>query len=106
MELNVPPEPREIKESIKKYRSVMSSIPTDIEYDSLAVWYNNKLSSYLWRHWKSVLESYGYTWQRFTKVIKHATEDIIEWALYDKLGWVELVKRLETLLERYSIVKR
>jgi len=105
MELDVPPEPREIKESIKKYRGVLGSTP-DIEYDSLAVWYNNQLSSYLWRHWKSTLESYGYTWQRFIKVVKYTTEDIIEWALYDKLGWAELVKRLVALLERYSVVKR
>lgn len=101
MELPIPPEPEEIKEFIKKQRGKLSSEP-DINHDSLAVWYLNKLPSYLWRYWKTYLEDAGYTWQKFVKVMKYATDDIIDWALYDNLGWEELVKRLTRLLERYA----
>jgi len=101
MELPIPPEPREIKEFIKKHRGKLGSEP-DIDYDSLAVWYLNKLPSYLWKYWKSNLESLGYTWPKFIKVVKYATDDIIDWALYDNLEWNGLVKRLSKLLERYA----
>jgi len=104
MQLPVPPEPKEIKESIKRYRSVFNSVP-DVEYDSLAVWYNNQLPSYLWRYWKAILEGYGYTWQKFVKVMRYATENIIDWALYDNLEWNELIKRISKLLERYAATK-
>jgi len=50
----------------------------------------------------AVLEGYGYTWQRFIKIMKYATENIIDWALYDDLEWGELVKILSKLLERYA----
>ena len=100
MELPIPPEPREIKEFIKRQRDKFGSVP-DIDHDSLAVWYLNKLPSYLWKYWKSSLESAGYTWQKFIKVVKYATDDIIDWALYDNLEWNRLVKRLSRLLERY-----
>jgi len=105
MELPVPPEPKEIKEFIKKQRGKLGSAP-DIDHDSLAVWYLNKLPSYLWRHWKSNLEDFGCTWQKFVKVVKYATDDIIDWALYDSLSWNELVKKLARLLKRYVSVKR
>ena len=105
MELPIPPEPKEIKEFIKKQRGKLGSVP-DIDHDSLAVWYLNKLPSYLWRYWKSGLESVGYTWQKFIKVVKYATDDIIDWALYDNLEWDELVKKLVRLLERYASVRR
>ncbi len=104
MDLPVPPEPKEIKEFIKRHREKLSSAP-DINHDSLAVWYLNKLPSYLWRYWKSSLESKGYTWQKFVKVLKYATDDIIDWALYDNLEWNGLLKKLAKLLERYSTVR-
>jgi len=104
-DLPIPPEPKEIKEFIKRHRERLSSVP-DINHDSLAVWYLNKLPSYLWRYWKYSLESMGYTWQKFVKVMKYATDDIIDWALYDNLEWGELVKKLSRLLERYASVRR
>ncbi|WFO74941.1 hypothetical protein J4526_07665 [Desulfurococcaceae archaeon MEX13E-LK6-19] len=104
MDLPVPPEPKDIKIFIKEQRKRLGSAP-DIDYDSLAVWYLNKLPSYLWRHWKQVLESKGYTWQKFIKVLKYSTNDVIEWALYDKLEWNELVNRLSNILNRYATIK-
>jgi len=102
--LPAPPEPKEIKEFIKKLRGKLGLVP-DINHDSLAVWYLNKLPSYLWKYWKPDLESAGYTWQKFIKVMKYATDDIIDWALYDNLKWNELVKKLVRLLERYASVR-
>jgi len=105
MELPIPPEPKEIKEFIKRQRGKFGSVP-DIDHDSLSVWYLNRLPSYLWKYWKTVLENAGYTWQKFIKVIKYATDDIIDWALYDNLEWNGLVKKLAKLLERYASVRR
>ena len=105
MDLPVPPEPKDIKMFIKEQRKRLGP-ESNIDYDSLAVWYLNKLPSYLWKHWKIHLESKGYTWQRFVKVLKYSTSDIIEWALYDNLEWDKLVNRLAELLDRYATMRR
>ncbi|MEM1611279.1 MAG: hypothetical protein QXQ57_06510 [Sulfolobales archaeon] len=104
IDLPFPPEPRDIKEFMREQRKRLGSSP-DIDHDSLAVWYLNKFPSYLWEYWKPSLEAVGYTWQRFVKVLKYATNDIIEWALYDSIEWDELVKRLARILERYSVAR-
>jgi hypothetical protein len=102
--LPIPPEPEEIKRFIREHRMRLQSEP-DIDLDSLAVWYLNRLPSYLWGVWKKDLEDRGYTWQRFVKILRYATSDVIEWALYDNLEWEDLVYRLIKLLERYAPIK-
>jgi len=105
MGLGVPREPVEIKEFIRVVRARLGG-GADVDYDSLAVWAFNRLPKYLWDEWKGELKLRGITWQKFLRILRMHTSDIIEWALYDKLGWVELVERLVALLERYSSAKR
>ena len=104
MELRIPPEPRDIKAFIREVRGRLgaSGVSDDIDWDSLAVWYLNKLPSYLWRHWKTVLEGHGYTWQRFLKVIKLHTNDAVLWALSGELSWREFIENVATTLKRYA----
>jgi len=45
--------------------------------------------------------SYGYTWQKFLRVLKLHTNDIILWALESKISWKELVSRITDTLRRY-----
>ena len=102
MGLPTPPEPQDIKSFIREQRKQWGNIP-DIDCDALAVWAFNKLPSYLWRHWKQHLEPRGYTWQKFLKVLRYVTNDIIEWALYDRITWNELISKIVHVLERYSV---
>jgi len=100
MELSIPPEPKDIKEFIKRQRDKFS-IP-DVDHDSLAVWYLNKLPSYLWKHWKGELEKEGYTWQKFLKVIKLHTNDAVLWALNEELSWSDFIENVMATLKRYG----
>ena len=101
MHLPVPKEPVEIKELIRSVRKRVGGID-DIDSDSLAVWSFNRLPKYLWECWKDKLKERGITWQKFLRILKLRTMDIIEWGLYDRLRWSELVKRIEHTIETYS----
>lgn len=103
LSLPIPEEPRDLKDFLKKQRSSISSV-NDVDLDSLIVWYMNRFPSYLWSFWRDHLVSYGYTWQKFVRVLKYATNDIISWALYDEINWNELISRITRLLERYARV--
>lgn len=99
--LPTPREPEELKEYLKKQRDNMD-VEDDVERDSLAVWYMNRFPSYLWSCWREPLTSWGYTWQRFVRVLRYATNDIVSWAIYDEIGWDELISRIVKLLKRYA----
>ena len=101
MNLSFPPEPKDIKEFIICLRRNMKG-GDDIDYDALAVWYLNKLPKYLWNMWKNSLTQYGYNWQKFLRVMKLHTNDVILWALQDKLSWSELISRIIDTLKRYE----
>jgi hypothetical protein len=47
------------------------------------------------------LRKQGYSWQRFIKVLKLVTGDIVLWALKDTLTWDELIKKISSMLETY-----
>jgi len=104
MNLPLPPEPEDIKAFTKEVRGKFkeSWAGDDIDQDSLAVWYLNKIPSYLWKYWKSELEREGYTWQRFLKVIKLHTNDAVLWALDDRLSWNTFIENVAATLERYK----
>jgi len=104
MGLPVPREPIEIKEFVKvvRRRLTVSGSSSDVDYDSLAVWSFNRLPKYLWEQWKTDLKSRGITWQKFLRILKLHTIDMIEWALRDSLSWNELVKRIENSVNNYS----
>jgi len=108
MGLPIPREPVELKELMRVVRTRISgeNKDNDIDYDSLAVWSFNKLPKYLWEQWKSDLKGRGITWQKFLRILKLHTIDIIEWALRDTLSWHELIKRIEKSIDNYSIPQR
>lgn len=102
MGLSTPEEPKDVKEFIKAVRTWLGGGNPDVDYDSLSVWSFNRLPKYLWEFWEEDLKKRGITWQKFLRILSLHTIDIVEWALYDRLGWVELVKRIETTIETYS----
>ena len=104
MGLYTPREPVELKKLIKTVRERLASEGSaeDIDYDSLSVWSFNRLPKYLWKWWKDELKIRGITWQKFLRILKLHTLDMIEWALRETLSWEELVKRIDTSIENYS----
>jgi len=101
MDLPIIEEPKDIKSFIKSVRAGLGGSP-DIDWDSLAVWSFNKLPKYLWENWKNELKKNGITWQKFLTILRFHTSDIVDWALYDKLTWKELIERISSTIERYS----
>ena len=103
--LTVPPEPKDVKEFIKGFRQRVEEVEGSQDYewmDSLAVWYGNKLPRYLWSSWKDKLIPLGYNWQKFLRVMRLHTQDVILWSIYDKTSWEELVSKIIDSIERYS----
>ena len=104
MGLRVPPEPREIKEFIVDVRRRVSGSYVPVEsYDALAVWAFNKLPKYLWVSWREDLKMLGISWQRFLKILNFHTNDMILWAIYDRMSWDELVSRIIETINRYKV---
>ncbi|PUA31712.1 MAG: hypothetical protein B7O98_08800 [Zestosphaera tikiterensis] len=99
--LSTPEEPKDVKNFIKSVRAGLGESP-NMDYDSLAVWSFNRLPKYLWKLWGDELIKRGITWQKFLRILKLHTIDIVEWALRDSLSWEELVKRIEKSIDSYS----
>ena len=99
--LPIPEEPRDIKNFIKSVRAGLGG-SANVDYDSLAVWSFNRLPKYLWEFWRDELKKRGITWQMFLRLLNLHTLDVVEWAIYDRLGWVDLVKRITATIENYS----
>jgi len=99
--LDMPEEPVNIKEFIRSIRVGMGE-GGSIDYDSLAVWTFNRFPKFLWEKWSSELKSAGYTWQKFLRVLRLHTGDIVMWALTGELEWKELIGRIVATLERYG----
>ncbi len=97
----LPEEPKDVKELIKYVRNRLGG-EGNIDYDSLSVWAFNRLPKYLWECWGAELRRRGVTWQKFLKIMKLHTSDIVAWALYDQLEWSEVVRRIERTIETYS----
>jgi len=102
MVLQAPKEPREIKDLIKSVRSRLGA-NRSIKYDSFAVWSFNQLPKYLWESWKDILKENKVSWQDFLAILKLHTKDMIDWALYDRISWEELVSRItETIAQNFE----
>lgn len=93
-------EPVDIKNRIKQLERVMCA-GSNADCDKIVVWNNNELPRYLWNLWSVELRKQGYSWQRFIKVLKLVTGDIVLWALKDTLTWDELIKKISSMLETY-----
>ena len=101
--LIVPQEPVEIKSLIKDVRVRLAKEGyAGADCDSLSVWSFNRMPKYLWNEWGRDLKREGITWQEFLKILKLHTIDLIEWALYDRLEWEDMVRRIECTIETYA----
>jgi len=99
--LPIPEESRDLKNFIRSVRASLGGGP-DIDYDSLAVWSFNRFPKYLWSFWSDELRKRGITWQKFLRILSLHTKDIVDWAIYDRIEWDELVKRISMSIENYS----
>ena len=98
--LSIPPEPMEIKMQIHEDMKHLGSEYNSINSDPLALWYGNKIPSYLWKTcgWRNVLGNKGYTWQKFLKKMKYRTEDALLW-IKGNSTWEEFTKKILDSLE-------
>jgi hypothetical protein len=101
MELSPIGEPVHIKNRIKQIGKVMCS-SNDANCHKVIVWSNNELVKYLWDAWSEKLKVHGYSWQKFLKILKLMTGDIILWAIKDSITWDELLNRVASILKAYS----
>ncbi len=97
IKLKIPSEPLDVKSFILRFHDHTDS-NSNIRWDSLSVWYGNKLQKYLWNEWKGDLVQQGFTWQKFMKLIKHRTDKAILWSLAD-ISWSDFVGEVFLLLE-------
>ena len=66
--------------------------------DALAIRYGNKLQKYLWNAWKDSLKRKDFTWQKFIKLLKYKTEDILLWIEND-IDWDRCMKKIIKSIE-------
>ena len=97
MKLPVPKEPTEVKDWIRKIEG-MTDKSGRINWDSLNVWYGNKLPQYLWGEWKDTLKPKGFTWQKFLKLLGHRTDAVLLW-YKGSYTWEEFVRETIKLIE-------
>ena len=50
-----------------------------IDWDSFSVWAANKLPQYLWNEWKDELKPQGFTWQKFSRLLRMRTDKMVGW---------------------------
>ncbi|TKJ27165.1 MAG: hypothetical protein CEE41_00030 [Hadesarchaea archaeon B3_Hades] len=97
MGLGVPEEPVEIKKQILELRGSLGH-GNEIDYNSLAVWYGNRVPQYLWGIWKGDLGQKGFTWQKFLKLLKYRTDDAFLWVA-GKMSWGDFMEKVLESLE-------
>ena len=97
MKLRVPKEPKNILTHIKSVHAQMSA-GSDINWESFSVWAENKLPQYLWNEWKDELKPRGFTWQKFSHLIRMRTDKMVGW-LKGLNKWEDLAKDIIDLIE-------
>ena len=75
------PEPLEIKDEIKRMMGVMD--------EKLAVWYGNKLQSYIYREVRGMID-----WRSFLELMSRRTEELLKW-VRGEVGWEELLSIIQ-----------
>jgi hypothetical protein len=95
LNLSIPKEPKDVKEWINSFER--RGRTPGIDWASLNVWYGNQLPKYLWHEWKDELKQAGFNWQKFLKILKYRTDQIILWS-NNKMSWEGLVKEIIKLV--------
>lgn len=95
MKLKIPPEPKLLK---KQFIKQMKGI--EIKFDSLTLWFGNRLPSYIWKDggWSKPLKAEGYNWQSFLKILSLHKKDMIRWSK-NSLSWNELLLRIQDTIK-------
>lgn len=89
-------EPKEIKDLIRDLRSKLGDVQ-----DSSIVWYLNKIPQYIWSVWGKSLRRFGISWQEFLKIVSENNDLLVKWALYDQVGWDDVINKLKSDLLSY-----
>jgi hypothetical protein len=95
MKLIIPPEPEILKKQFKKQMKDL-----ELKFDSLTLWFGNKLPSYIWKDggWSKPLKAEGYNWQSFLKILSLHKIDMIKWSK-NSLSWNELLLRIQDTIK-------
>jgi len=84
--MSMVPEPLEIKEEIRRMMAVMD--------EKLAVWYGNKLQSYIYREVRGMID-----WRSFLELMSERTEELLRWAR-GEIEWEDLLRSIVEDLKR------
>ena len=95
MKLIIPPEPKLLK---KQFMKQMKGL--ELKFDSLTLWFGNKLPSYIWKDggWSKPLKAEGYSWQSFLKILALHKKDMIRWSK-NSLSWRDLLLRVQETIK-------
>lgn len=91
MKLSIPPEPTILKEQSEAQKK-----SREWDIDSIALWFGNKLPSYLWRDggWSKPLKAEGYNWQIFLKILSLHKKEMIKWSR-NAISWKEFLIKIQ-----------
>lgn len=91
MKLSIPPEPLMLKKHSNDQKK-----GKEWDIDSIALWFGNKLPSYLWKDggWSKPLKAEGYNWQSFLKILSLHKKEMIKWSR-DAISWKEFLVKLQ-----------
>ena len=91
MKLTIPPEPTMLKISSNNENKLKSW-----DFDSLTLWFGNRLPSYLWKDsgWSKSLKDEGYSWQSFLKILSLHKKEMISWSR-NSLSWKEFLFKIQ-----------
>jgi len=95
MNLSIPPEPEILKNQFKEQKRSIG-----LKFDSLSIWFGNKLPSYLWKDggWAKPMKAEGYNWQSFLKILSLHKKDMIKWS-WDTLSWKEFLLKIQKTIK-------
>ena len=95
MKLIIPPEPEILKNQFIKQMKEL-----ELKFDSLTLWFGNKLPSYIWKDggWSKPLKAEGYNWQTFLKILSLHKIDMIKWSK-NSLSWKDLLLRIQETIK-------
>jgi hypothetical protein len=101
MDFTIPPEPVSLKRQFQAQKREVG-----LKFDSLVLWFGNKLPSYLWKEggWSSKMKEEGYSWQGFLKIISLHKKELIRWSA-GSMTWKELLLQLQETISDPLIKK-
>ena len=95
MKLLIPPEPKKLKKQF-----ILQMKDLELKFDSLSLWFGNKLPSYIWKNggWSKPLKDEGYSWQSFLKILSLHKKDMIRWSK-NSISWRDLLLGIQDTIK-------